>query len=127
MNLIALKNFKSYEHQVINNLSPNINIIIGKNGQGKSNFFKGMYYIMQPSSLLSPIESPITKLNITLTCMYINWYQESYGQYSTANNSLTLCEKQIELATLWLKHLQTLKNLVKLIHWRSKSWLEDIF
>jgi chromosome segregation ATPase len=32
MQLISLKNFKSYESQLINNLSPHINVIIGKNG-----------------------------------------------------------------------------------------------
>ena len=48
MQLIALKNFKSYESQLINNLSPNINVIIGNNGEGKSNFFKG-----NPPKLLS--------------------------------------------------------------------------
>lgn len=32
MQLIALKNFKSYESLLLNNLSPNINVVIGKNG-----------------------------------------------------------------------------------------------
>lgn len=41
MQLLAMKGFKSYEDELINNLSPHINIIIGKNGEGKSNFFKG--------------------------------------------------------------------------------------
>lgn len=50
MQYIAIENFKSYESQVINNLNPHINIIIGKNGEGKSNFFKGNASIMQPSA-----------------------------------------------------------------------------
>ena len=41
MNLITLKNFKSYQNETVTNLSPHINVIIGRNGQGKSNFFKG--------------------------------------------------------------------------------------
>jgi AAA15 family ATPase/GTPase len=57
MQYIAIENFKSYESQVINNLNPQINIIIGKNGEGKSNFFKGNTSIMQPSVLHSPIKS----------------------------------------------------------------------
>lgn len=32
MQLIAMKGFKSYEDQLINNLSPHINVILGRNG-----------------------------------------------------------------------------------------------
>lgn len=32
MQLISLKNFKSYENQIINNLNPRINVILGRNG-----------------------------------------------------------------------------------------------
>jgi chromosome segregation ATPase len=32
MNLIALKHFKSYEEQLLNNLNPHINVVIGRNG-----------------------------------------------------------------------------------------------
>ncbi len=41
MQSIVLKNFKSYENQALSNLNSRINVIIGSNGQGKSNFFKG--------------------------------------------------------------------------------------
>ncbi len=41
MQSIVLKNFKSYEHQSLTNLNSRINVIVGANGQGKSNFFKG--------------------------------------------------------------------------------------
>lgn len=37
---LSLKNFKSYEKCMLFNLNPRINIIIGGNGQGKSNLFK---------------------------------------------------------------------------------------
>lgn len=32
MQLIAMKNFKSYENVVLNNLNPHINVVIGRNG-----------------------------------------------------------------------------------------------
>lgn len=41
MKQITLKNFKSYDSQLIHDLNPRINLFIGKNGDGKSNFFKG--------------------------------------------------------------------------------------
>lgn len=42
MQAISIKNFKSYDNQIIGGFNPNINIILGGNGQGKSNFFKGI-------------------------------------------------------------------------------------
>lgn len=47
MDIVTLKNFKSYELQVVHGLSPQVNLIIGSNGHGKSNFFKGTYHGMQ--------------------------------------------------------------------------------
>ena len=35
---IHLKNFKSYKEFNLENISPNTNLLVGKNGQGKSNF-----------------------------------------------------------------------------------------
>lgn len=69
MELISLRNFKSYENQLIANLNPRINVILGSNGQGKSNLFKGTHPIIQPSPLHSLIELPSTPPNITLTYM----------------------------------------------------------
>lgn len=43
MQTITIKNFKSYQKQVLNQLNPNINIVLGSNGQGKSNLFKGTH------------------------------------------------------------------------------------
>jgi chromosome segregation ATPase len=48
MNMISLKGFKSYEDESLNNLHPRINIVLGRNGEGKSNFFKGTLPAMQP-------------------------------------------------------------------------------
>ena len=42
MQSILLHNFKSYDHQAITNLNSRINVVLGSNGQGKSNFFKGI-------------------------------------------------------------------------------------
>lgn len=47
--MITLKGFKSYEDETLNNLHPRINIVLGRNGEGKSNFFKGTLSPIQPS------------------------------------------------------------------------------
>lgn len=69
MELISLRNFKSYENQLITNLNPRINVILGSNGQGKSNLFKGTYLPIQPSPSPSQIEPLSTRPNITLISM----------------------------------------------------------
>ena len=38
---IVLRNFKSYREEIITDISKEINVVIGKNGHGKSNFYKG--------------------------------------------------------------------------------------
>ena len=42
---ILIQNFKSYKYEVITELNKSINVILGKNGQGKSNLLNGMTYI----------------------------------------------------------------------------------
>lgn len=63
MQSILLKNFKSYESQAINDLNSRINVVVGSNGQGKSNFFKGNFKIIQPSHISSLINLPSIELN----------------------------------------------------------------
>ncbi|MGM0531605.1 MAG: DNA replication/repair protein RecF [Bacteroidota bacterium] len=41
---VKLKNFRNYEHADIE-LDPRLNIIIGNNGQGKTNFLEAVYYL----------------------------------------------------------------------------------
>lgn len=43
---IELRNFKSYGNQTIDNLHENMNVIIGKNGHGKSNVHHGEYFLL---------------------------------------------------------------------------------
>ena len=38
---IRLRNFKSYKQERITNLSKGVNLVIGKNGHGKSNLLHG--------------------------------------------------------------------------------------
>lgn len=42
---ITLHNFKSYSDVHITNLNPKINIILGQNGHGKSNFFQALLFL----------------------------------------------------------------------------------
>jgi structural maintenance of chromosome 3 (chondroitin sulfate proteoglycan 6) len=40
---IAIQGFKSYKNQVLTDpFSPRHNVVVGRNGSGKSNFFAGM-------------------------------------------------------------------------------------
>jgi chromosome segregation ATPase len=52
MQMVTLKNFKSYQSQMVTNINPRINLVIGQNGQGKSNFFKGTLPAIQLFSSL---------------------------------------------------------------------------
>ena len=47
MSIISLemKNFTSYKYQKIDTFSKNLNLIIGKNGHGKSNLLNGINII----------------------------------------------------------------------------------
>ena len=39
---IEIKNFTSYRHQKIEGFNKGVNLIIGKNGEGKSNLLNGI-------------------------------------------------------------------------------------
>lgn len=80
MQLISLKNFKSYENQIVNNLNTNVNVIIGRNGEGKSNFFKGTLPAIQLSHSPSLTASPSTATSTTPTSTYRSLHSESYRQ-----------------------------------------------
>lgn len=45
INSIAIQNFRSFELAKIDSLNKNINIVVGKNGDGKSNFFKALSFL----------------------------------------------------------------------------------
>lgn len=70
MQSILLHNFKSYDHQAITNLNSRINVVLGSNGQGKSNFFKGIYLLIQPSLSCSPKGIPLIAPSLTPPSMY---------------------------------------------------------
>jgi len=38
---LVLRNFKSYQNEAIEQLSPGVNLFVGNNGNGKSNIFIG--------------------------------------------------------------------------------------
>lgn len=77
--MITLKGFKSYEDETLNNLHPRINIVLGRNGEGKSNFFKGTSSPIQPSISYSLTECPATATSSTHTLMYSFPYSASPG------------------------------------------------
>ena len=70
MQSIVLKNFKSYEQQAVNDLNSRINIILGSNGQGKSNFLKGILWIIIKLSLFCLLIGLLSiKQSLTRPCM----------------------------------------------------------
>jgi AAA15 family ATPase/GTPase len=70
MQSIVLKNFKSYEQQAVNDLNSRINIILGSNGQGKSNFLKGiLWIIIKLSRFCLLIDLRSIKQSLTQPCM----------------------------------------------------------
>lgn len=42
---IILNNFKSYKYQNITDFNDRVNVIVGKNGHGKSNLFNSISFI----------------------------------------------------------------------------------
>ncbi len=71
MQSILLHNFKSYDHQAITNLNSRINVVLGSNGQGKSNFFKGISVLIQPSLSCLPKGIPLIVPSSTPPSMYL--------------------------------------------------------
>ena len=43
---LKIKNFKSYKAVEITDLNKHFNLIIGKNGHGKSNFFEALQFLL---------------------------------------------------------------------------------
>lgn len=46
---LRLQNFRNYEHEIVQ-FMPGINILIGDNGQGKTNVIEGIYYLLTGKS-----------------------------------------------------------------------------
>ena len=72
---IYIKNFKSYLDFRLNDLNPCLNVVIGKNGHGKSNFFQGYNLISYPPSpslipFLFLLFTPLTLLLIFLLLLF---------------------------------------------------------
>ena len=55
LKLLSLVNFKNYEEASLN-LSPEINVFVGNNGQGKTNLLDAIYYLSFCKSYLNPID-----------------------------------------------------------------------
>lgn len=59
---LNLTNFRNYENEKIE-FSPGVNIIYGKNGQGKTNIIEAIYYFQSGKSYRSIRENEIIKFN----------------------------------------------------------------
>ena len=64
MKKIELQNFASFKSAEIDDLHPRINFIMGENGSGKSNFYKGIFQLIEPLSFCCPVLSSIQKTNV---------------------------------------------------------------
>ena len=72
------------------NFNPKLNLIIGKNGEGKSNFFRGIDWFIKPSILFWLIESLWIETSTIPTCMYFMMNLESSRQWSQRHRGLGL-------------------------------------
>ncbi len=73
MQSILLHNFKSYENQSISSLNSRINVVLGSNGQGKSNFFKGTWTIISAISFLFTDRFTINRAEFNGTLYVMIW------------------------------------------------------
>ncbi|MBD3637649.1 MAG: DNA replication/repair protein RecF [Crocinitomicaceae bacterium] len=55
LKLLSVVNFKNYEEASLN-LSPEINVFVGNNGQGKTNLLDAIYFLSFCKSYLNPID-----------------------------------------------------------------------
>ena len=47
---LEIKNFKSFLNETIDQFSSNLNLVIGKNGHGKSNFYSALKFVFNVDS-----------------------------------------------------------------------------
>ncbi|KAF0989528.1 hypothetical protein HZS_105, partial [Henneguya salminicola] len=47
---VIINNFKSYKEATLDNLNPGLNVIVGQNGSGKSNFLSAIQCVLSPES-----------------------------------------------------------------------------
>lgn len=94
MEIISLRNFKSYENHTIPHLNSRINVILGSNGQGKSNLFKGTISIIQPLHSYSLIRLLSTLPNITLISMSLISHLESLRPLHKTSSCRTIHSSQ---------------------------------
>lgn len=94
---IVIQGFKSYKNQtIVNPFSPNLNVVVGRNGSGKSNFFAAIRFVLGDaySTGLSREErqglihegsgSSIMSAYVEIT------FDNSDGRFPTGNNELVL-------------------------------------
>ena len=57
---ITLTNFKNYESVQVN-LHPKLNILVGANGMGKTNFLDAVYYLCMGKSYFSSFDQHLVR------------------------------------------------------------------
>lgn len=79
INELKLENFRNYENETVK-FVPNVNILLGENGQGKTNILEGIYYLLTGKSYRVQREQEL-----------IRWGQKGfhiYGGFSVLKRSL---------------------------------------
>ena len=61
---ITLTNYRNYD-EVSADFSPNLNVFIGRNAQGKTNFLEAIYFLSLKSSL--PLTKSISIFQVSFT------------------------------------------------------------
>lgn len=61
---IYIKNFKSYLDEHIDTLNPAVNVFVGRNGHGKSNFFQAISFVLSDKYQLLKAEDKLQLLHV---------------------------------------------------------------
>ena len=70
---ISIQGFKSYKDQtIIEPFSPNHNVVVGRNGSGKSNFFAAIRFVLNDSYNRMSQEERQSLLHVSLHCWQLN-------------------------------------------------------
>jgi len=73
---VTLKNFRNFEELTLD-LNPEINFLIGRNGQGKSNFLEAIYFVAYLRSLRTSQMKNLVKINEKEAFIDLNFLEGS--------------------------------------------------
>jgi len=89
---LKLQNFKLFENLEINNLSPKLNVIVGKNGFGKTSILQAITLLFT-NEFLEEKDSDLNKKYINKNVLNYNWiYNENIAEITYDKNTKIIKE-----------------------------------